>query len=58
MLKYDKMKMKINNMNTQLKRKYFAEKLTQFQGDLKKTWKTTTKLLTKSLALQLCLVLL
>ena len=34
-------------MNTQLKRKYFSEKLTQFQGDLKKTWKTINQVINK-----------
>ena len=34
-------------LNTQLKRKYFYEKLTQFQGDLKKTWKTINQVINK-----------
>ena len=34
---YKQIRNRVNNMNTQLKRKYFSEKLTQFQGDLKKT---------------------
>ena len=35
-------------MNTQFKRKYFSEKLTQFQGDLKKTWKTISQVINKT----------
>ena len=34
-------------MITQRKRKYFSEKLTQFQGDLKKTWKTINQAINK-----------
>ena len=34
---YKHIRNRVNNINTQLKRKYFSEKLTQFQGDLKKT---------------------
>ena len=34
-------------MNTQLKREYFSEKITQSQGDLKKTWKTINQVINK-----------
>ena len=44
---YKQIRYRVNNMNTQLKRKYFSEKLTQFQGDLKKTWKTINQVINK-----------
>ena len=44
---YKQIRNRVNNMNTQLKRKYFSEKLTQFQGDLKKTWKTINQVINK-----------
>ena len=44
---YKHIRNRVNNMNTQLKRKYFSEKLTQFQGDLKKTWKTINQVINK-----------
>ena len=37
---YKQIRNRLNNLNTQLKCEYFSEKITQFQGDLKKTWKT------------------
>ena len=36
-------------MNTQLKREYFSEKITQFPGDIKKTWKTINQVINKKL---------
>ena len=37
---YKQIRNRLNNLNTQLNCEYFSEKITQFQGDLKKTWKT------------------
>ena len=37
---YKQIQNRLNNLNTQLKREHFSEKITQFQGDLKETWKT------------------
>ena len=40
---------RLNNLNSQLKREYFSEKITQFQGEIKKTWKTINQVInTKS----------
>ena len=44
---YKQIRNRLNNLNTQLKREYFSEKKTQFQGDLKKTWKTINKVINK-----------
>ena len=37
---YKQIRNRLNNLNAQLKREYFSAKITQFQGDLQKTWKT------------------
>ena len=37
----------LNNSNGQLKREYFSTKITQFQVDLKKTWKTINQVINK-----------
>ena len=37
----------INSLNTQLKHEYFSEKIVQFQGDLKKTWKTVNQVINR-----------
>ena len=47
MQSYRQMRNKANNLNRQLKREYFSEKITQFQGDLKKTWKTINQVINK-----------
>ena len=44
---YKQIRNRLNNLNTQLKREYFSEKITQFQGDLKKTWKTINQVINK-----------
>ena len=44
---YKQIRNRLNNLNTQLKRKYFSEEITQFQGDLKKTWKTINQVINK-----------
>ena len=44
---YRQIRNRLNNMNTQLKREYFSEKITQSQGDLKKTWKTINQVINK-----------
>ena len=44
---YKQIRNKVNNLNTQVKRKYFSEKLLQFQGDLQKTWKTINQVINK-----------
>ena len=47
MQSYRQIQNKANNLNRQLKREYFSEKITQFQGDLKKTWKTINQVINK-----------
>ena len=47
MQSYRQIRNKANNLNRQLKREYFSEKITQFQGDLKKTWKTINQIINK-----------
>ena len=44
---YKQIQNKTNNLNKQLKREYFSEKITQVQGDLKKTWKKVNKVVNK-----------
>ena len=44
---YKQIRNRLNNLNTQLKCEYFSEKITQFQGDLKKTWKTINQVINK-----------
>ena len=44
---YKQIRNRLNSLNTQLKRKYFSEKITQFQGDFKKTWKTINQVINK-----------
>ena len=44
---YKQIRNRLNNLNTQLKREYFSEQITQFQGDLKKTWKTINQVISK-----------
>ena len=44
---YKQIRNRLNNLNTQLKREYFSEKITQFQGNLKKTWKTINQVINK-----------
>ena len=44
---YKQIRNRLNNLNTQLKREYFSEKITQFQGYLKKTWKTINQVINK-----------
>ena len=34
-------------LNAQLKREYFSENITQFKGDLVKTWKTINQVINK-----------
>ena len=38
----------LNNVNRQPKRNYFSKKITQFQADLKKTWKTFKQVINKT----------
>ena len=47
MQSYRQIRNKANNLNRQLKREYFSGKITQFQGDLKKTWKTINQVINK-----------
>ena len=47
MQSYRQIRNKANNLNRQLKREYFSEKITQFQGELKKTWKTINQVINK-----------
>ena len=47
MQSYKQIRNKANNLNVRLKREYFSEKITQFQGDLKKTWKTINQVINK-----------
>ena len=49
MQSYKQVRNKANNLNKQLKREYFSEEITQFQGDLKKTWKTINQVINKKL---------
>ena len=44
---YKQIRNRLSNMNTQLKREYFSEKIPQFQGDLKKTWKTINQVINR-----------
>ena len=44
---YRQIRNRLNNLNIQLKREYFSDKITQFQGDLKKTWKTINQVINK-----------
>ena len=44
---YKQIRNKLNNLNKQLKRRYLPEKITQFQGDLKITWKTISQVINK-----------
>ena len=44
---YRQIRNRLNNLNTQLKREYFSEEISQFQSDLKKTWKTIIQLINK-----------
>ena len=44
---YRQLRNRLNNLNIQLKREYFSDKITQFQGDLKKTWKTINQVINK-----------
>ena len=48
MQSYRQIRDKANNLNRQLKREYFSEKITQFEGDLKKTWKTINHVINKT----------
>ena len=47
MQSYRQIRNKANNLNRQLKRENRSEKITQFQGDLKKTWKTINQVTNK-----------
>ena len=44
---YEQIQNSLNNFNVQLKREHFSDKITQFQGDLKKTWKTINQVINK-----------
>ena len=44
---YKQVRNKANNMNSRLKREYFANKLNECEGDLKQTWSTVNKLINK-----------
>ena len=47
MQSYKQIRNKANNLNKRLKREYFSEKITKFQGDQKKTWKTINQVINK-----------
>ena len=47
MQSYKQIGNKANNVNKQLKLEYFSAEITQFQGDLKKTWKTINQVINK-----------
>ena len=44
---YKQIRNRLNSLNTQLKCEYFSENITQFQVDLKKTWKTINQVINK-----------
>ena len=44
---YKQIRNRLNNLNSQFKCEYFSEKITQFQSDLKKTWKTINQVINK-----------
>ena len=50
MQSYRQIQNKANNLNRKLKREYFSEKVTQFQGDLTKTRKTINQVINKKLS--------
>ena len=44
---YKQIRNRLNNLNAQLKCECLSENFTQFQGDLKKTWKTINQVINK-----------
>ena len=45
---YYEIRNRLDSLNIQINREYFSDRIPQFQGDLKKLGKPSTKLLTKS----------
>ena len=46
-ISYRQIRNKVNSLNAKLKRQYFITKVSKFEGNLKKTWKTIKQLLHK-----------
>ena len=44
---YRQVRNKINSMNIQLKKKYFTDKISENQGNMKESWKAVNELLGK-----------
>ena len=44
---YRQLRNKVNKMNVELKRQYFSDKILQFEGNMKDSWKTINQLLNK-----------
>ncbi len=44
---YRQLRNKVNKLNMDLKRKYFTDKITSFQGDIKSTWKVINQVINK-----------
>ena len=44
MCSYKAIRTRVNNLNINLKKQYFAHKIIEYKGNMKETWKTTNAL--------------